>query len=721
MQTKTMQSRVTPRRPAYITLVGFIALLGGVWGWWVAPPATSPTLIPSPAAALTPGTVAPMTGPAFVYSPGWQVTDLGADPAEPADPWLEPSGVLTFTYRGQDLWLQLAPGDYWGYLYVTVDGIPANRLAVIPGNRNALGERAGYQTLYAPERQGADGLSADPVWIWAHHAARPTGEHTVQIELWRSWGQTPLRGVAVDPPLPAQLPRAPFVALAVVGVALLATSSLALNPARFARWRTRPAAFLTRLTGAVAPPQRHLPLALVAGLLIAAAVISRIWWLGPIGLALLGYVALRRPALWATALLFALPFYFSQTLPILPQRATNLIDIGVLGGVVVVMGNLLIVGHTQRLRRFPTLVWMALLAGWALIATAAAPQEAVALREWRTLFLAAYLFALLLAVCRADRQAPWLLVGGWLAGALVIAAIGLAQFLTNVSLIEAEGVRRVLSLYGSPNNLALYLERSLMPALALLLLLPNRDRGRDWRIAAGLAAAVIGVALLLTFSKGALILGLPAGLFTLWLGGLFILRRQGASTRPLWWLAAAAGAALLLMLPFLATERFQRLFDLNSGTGFTRLQLWRSAWQMALDHPLLGVGPDNFLYSYRSRYLLPAAWQEPNLNHPHTWLLDWWTRLGVVGMLIGLGWWATGIVALGQRLAAGAAGDRAQAALWLGLLAAAMAALSHGLIDLSYAVPDLMLIWVLITALPAFTLGLDPPPRKSAEAAAPAD
>jgi hypothetical protein len=35
-------------------------------------------------------------------------------------------------------------------------------------------------------------------------------------------------------------------------------------------------------------------------------------------------------------LLFGLPFYFSQTLPILPGRATNLIDLGLIGGLVVV-------------------------------------------------------------------------------------------------------------------------------------------------------------------------------------------------------------------------------------------------------------------------------------------------------------------------------------------------------------------------------------------------
>jgi O-antigen ligase len=404
-------------------------------------------------------------------------------------------------------------------------------------------------------------------------------------------------------------------------------------------------------------------------------------------------------------------------LPILPGRATNLIDLGLLGGIAVAAGHwLLTPTRTARTARtgFPAWSWTALLAGWALVATTAAVHGEVALREWRTVFLAALLFALLLDSCRDDRTAGWLLLGSWLGGALLMAGIGAGQFVANANLIETEGVRRVAALYGSPNNLALYLERALMPSLALLLFLPNGLA----RAAAGLAAALLGAVLLLTFSKGALILGLPAGLLTLWLGGLFFLRRRGASTQPLWWLAAAALAAGLLLLPFLGTERFQRLFDLNSGTGFTRLQLWRSAWQMALDHPLLGVGPDNFLYAYRSIYLLPAAWQEPNLNHPHTWLLDWWTRLGLPGMALGLGWWGFGLAALVRRLRTVPPTDPAQAALWLGLLAAGVAALAHGLIDLSYAVPDLMLVWVLITLLPTFTA--DPIQTKPAEAIAPA-
>ncbi len=91
----------------------------------------------------------------------------------------------------------------------------------------------------------------------------------------------------------------------------------------------------------------------------------------------------------------------------------------------------------------------------------------------------------------------------------------------------------------------------------------------------------------------------------------------------------------MLLLPLFRTERFAGLLDLQGGTSFFRLQLWRGAWNMIRDHPWLGVGLDNFLYAYRTRYVLPAGWQELNLSHPHNILLDFWTRLGVLGVIAG--------------------------------------------------------------------------------------
>ena len=46
--------------------------------------------------SLEPGAVAALDSAPFTWSPGWQVSAAGADPPEPADPFAEPAGVLTF-------------------------------------------------------------------------------------------------------------------------------------------------------------------------------------------------------------------------------------------------------------------------------------------------------------------------------------------------------------------------------------------------------------------------------------------------------------------------------------------------------------------------------------------------------------------------------------------------------------------------------------------------
>jgi O-antigen ligase len=191
------------------------------------------------------------------------------------------------------------------------------------------------------------------------------------------------------------------------------------------------------------------------------------------------------------------------------------------------------------------------------------------------------------------------------------------------------------------------------------------------------------IALALTFSKGALLLGLPAAV-------LFIGFAAGGRWR--WIASAAVGLGALALLPLFRTERFAGLFDLQSGTSFFRVQLWRGAWNMALDHPWLGVGPDNFLYAYRTTYVLPAAWQELNLSHPHNIFLDFGTRLGLPSVLVGV--WLF-VAAFGQGWRAFRRRSGAERALALGLLASLVATLAHGLIDNSLFLVDLMFLAML--------------------------
>ena len=122
----------------------------------------------------------------------------------------------------------------------------------------------------------------------------------------------------------------------------------------------------------------------------------------------------------------------------------------------------------------------------------------------------------------------------------------------------------------------------------------------------------------LTFSRGGLLLGLPAALLV-----LALLHGRRAT----WLLFGGLTAGLLAGLALLGVERFAALADLQQGTSFLRVSLWRSAWAMIRDHPWRGVGPDNFLYWYGD-YILPGAEVDRWLSHPHNLVLE---LLGAAG------------------------------------------------------------------------------------------
>jgi putative inorganic carbon (HCO3(-)) transporter len=258
--------------------------------------------------------------------------------------------------------------------------------------------------------------------------------------------------------------------------------------------------------------------------------------------------------------------------------------------------------------------------------------------------------------------------------AVAVSLIGLYQYLFTNWVIVGEGVRRVLAVYGSPNNLALYLDRALPLVIALALFVDVRRR----RITYALAAIPIALAVYLTYSRGAY-LGIAAGLLLI---GLFSGRRVRLAV------AALLVIGVIALIPFSQTERFKSLFQEGTGTGFFRVSVWESGIAMIRDHPVLGVGLDNFLYEY-PKYIQPDAWREPNLAHPHNIVLDFWVRLGIGGV-VALGWLLFEFYRAGLKRLAGA-----NRALVLGLMASMIAALAHGMIDAAYFYVDLAFVFML--------------------------
>lgn len=703
--------------------------LGGLaWAWWQPPqPAGDPhwglalvtpeggerpvlqalrAWVQEPS-VLTPGQWPP-DGPAVQEEGGWRLTNQAADPPRGARAG---NNRLTVPFEGTGLALNIQRGPYWGYFDITIDGQPAPALPKDGDGRAIL-------VLHDP-------LAGQETVVLANRLV--DGQHVAEIVATGGWDQWPLLGIEVWRNVEA--PRAGLLPwwLAAAGLVLAGFGSAGLLLTR--RPGTRHAAqiplgraleraqqapawlrygllALVVLMCGLAPPWLQLP---AIGALVAILVVFP--ETGPALLAFLAPLFLVKVTVLGRAvnpaeiagLLAVLALAVRWILEWMARRSVQHTPAPSNGtehrSAVPVSAPSMAGAGTRGALRFLPLDWpvLALLvvAGVSLVG---ALNGGVAVHEFRTVIVAGVIAYGLVRLNPArapdGRFDPFPVVWGLAAGASVVAGWGIFQAVTGAQLIAAEGVLRVRGPYGSPNNLALYLDHVLPMLLAIALL--GHERGR--RIAAGVLSLIVLAGLVLTFSRGALLLGLPAAL-------VFLGFAAGGRWR--WITLALLVAGLALLLPLFQTERFAGLLNLQTGTGFFRLQLWRGAWNMILEHPWLGVGLDNFLYAYRTRYVTPAGWQELNLSHPHNIVLDFWTRLGVLGLLAGL-WLFVAAFWQGWRARRHLSGDRL--ALLLGLLASLVATIAHGAIDNSVFLVDLMLVFMLSLGLIS-RLGQDPTSR----------
>jgi O-antigen ligase len=685
------------------------------------------------------------------YSPGWRLAAGAADPSANGD-W------LTYDFWGVETALRVQGGPYWAIYRVWIDGRPANAL---PADESG----AAYLVLYDPlaeERtvvlarnlpagRHQARIEAHGGWgQWALRGMTVRDASSRGLSAWLDWRVMFLAAVALAAVWLWLLgrQRAPDI-VADTGRAATADENVIARPASFGFaqdmvWAEaipsmREDCFVAQTaprnddSGGMlrAVPPDVLWYGLAAGLTLAC-VFSRWLLLDLAALAGLGLIFILRPDV-------SLPF-IAFTIPLWPQPKRlvgfefSLYELLIWLAVGAMAVRWLLTELSGRyagpsfglhprlsaLIRVPSLSlrpagldWpMLALLATGLAASLAAERSGVALREFRTVFLLAALFYGL--VTRVPWPAgrpfsPRPVIYGLLAGMTFVSLVALWQFASGEGRIDVEGVGRVRAFYGSPNNLALVLDRAIPLGLALAAFGAWHERlarsgeasrseigqreGGVW--ARGLLASATGVMLMacvVTYSKGALLLGLPVGLAAVLLGGAWRSRRRW----PLWALAGLAVAGGVGLLLLVRTPRFADLTNFDAGTGFFRLKLWQSAWNMLLDHPWFGVGPDNFLYAYRTRYVLPAAWQELNLSHPHNIVLDLGTRLGAIGLLAGL-WALAGAIHRAWQLLREGAADTWPLAL--GLLAGLLATLVHGLIDNSLFLIDLMALFALVVGV----------------------
>ncbi len=562
--------------------------------------------------------------------------------------------------------------------------------------------------------------------------------------------------VARAPPLPLWL----WTLLPALLIGLLVLSGAAAAPLLFARAhgllvRTPPARLGWQVWLKTPGGEWALLVAMLAGLLIFYGFTNDL----PtrlLGIAVFGLFACLRPDL---ALLFALltvPLFFmpkgiwddrfglSGDGVRVPLHEIALLVVAGATTLRWLLARLLPATATQPRARFrwrwqavvpPALFFLAGTAGLLV-----ADQTGPALREWRWLIFEPLLFYLLLHYHGSHQPAidaaqPALDIPRYqvrvlivfISGGALVGLLGILQFLGlnlvpllgekvtfSSDQILVEGVRRVNSVYGHPNNLGLFMGR--VWPLALVLALAafvahqapyQKGKARIWQIwqryrlslYCMLCWLLTAGGLLVSFSKGAL-LGAAGALIV-----LVVLLWQSAAMRSgisslsgrlssVWVRTAGVFIGLLLItIPFIAAAApgspLERLNPLGESTE-ARLKLWQSSLAMVQDYPVVGIGLDQFLATYQE-YIDPSlvGTNEEFTSHPHNLVLNIWLRLGILG-LVACGWL---LIRFYRQVLQG----RSATLLQCGLAAAMTAALLHGLVDNFYFVPDLAFtFWLLV-------------------------
>ena len=345
-------------------------------------------------------------------------------------------------------------------------------------------------------------------------------------------------------------------------------------------------------------------------------------------------VSALSPAAGLAAVIMALPTM--QLLHPMPRGEFSLIELAILTRTIGIGLNLLLVSLRSGWKhladiflpaQFTVPVLLLLVATVVSMLTLADPgHRGESLREVRTVILEPILFlASARLVLRRPIYRSWVSVVLMATGAAV-AGYGIAQIALDLGGVQSGDITRATALYSHPNNLAIYLERSLLFTIGVAIMRPRWVP--VWLLAGGQMAG-----LLATFSRGALV-GVIVGVGV-------VLVFVGAWRWLLGLVAAGAAIGLIGLLLFP-----DRLLDAGGdGTEPTRFAIWRSSIEMIKAHPVFGVGPDQFLYQYTRRFVEPMGWPERYTSHPHNIIMDTWLRLGVLGMatlltlISGLIWW----------------------------------------------------------------------------------
>lgn len=288
------------------------------------------------------------------------------------------------------------------------------------------------------------------------------------------------------------------------------------------------------------------------------------------------------------------------------------------------------------------------------------------------------LLILILIIHFFKPQDIWKIIATLSASSAVLSFYGLIEYFFYTQQL---GDGRLDSVFDPANYHAMFIGPIIVLAIGFIF---NQQTPRLWKYCLGIASAINIFALIFAFSYGG---------YLAVLGGLVIfgfLTLNYAQKKKM--ILGALIIFIIFIIVASPTKKFQDLFEFQErSSGHARLEIWQTSWLVFKEHPILGVGLNDFEYHYRENLprvaFPPLEWL---VAQPHNLYLALLTQTGLLGFLAFL-WIIVRLFKIKKDTS-----FRLQAS---GFIAALSAILIHGLVDTPYFKNDLSIIFWLIVAL----------------------
>ncbi len=363
----------------------------------------------------------------------------------------------------------------------------------------------------------------------------------------------------------------------------------------------------------------------------------------------------------------------------------------------------------------------------AFIAAGVAGFKPSALGIWKAYFFEPILLFILILNVFKHKKDWQKIFWAFLVSAATVSFLAIfqkitGQYIFNEFWAQTE-MRRVVSWFGYPNAIGLYLAPLIMLFIGWFFYLPKRTTLikalKKLLIIIVVASSIL--AIYFAHSEGALI-ALIAGLIIF---GLFAGRKQRIATI----IIALVIVTGITIYPPTKNYTVNKL-TLSDLSGKIRQQQWQETWQMLKDGRILsGTGLDSYqevikpyhqegiFYNsdnmanfdsrlYGSAELRAKYWQPVEIYlYPHNIFLNFWSELGLLGALL-FTWLVIKYLLISTKLVKHLNKEnKKEKYLILGLLGAMITIVVHGLVDVPYFKNDLAaMFWILLALLGSFNL-----------------